>query len=208
MSEDFNSKYVRNVNFSGDVRLGSFHKVFTLAGGITKHSGVFHATLHNVVVGDDCMIEHIRNYIANYVIGDGSFIENVTDLITYGESSFGNGTCVNVLNESGGREVYIHDNLSAHEAYITCLYRHMPEMTSALKTLVDEYVNLVTSSFGTVGCGVEIIDAMHIVNVRIGEDQGNLPTTKRKRDFQPGSACVHRNERDSGRLHSRIRYKH
>ena len=65
VAEDFNPKYVRNVNFSGQVRLGSFNKTFTLAGGIRKHSGIYHATLHNVVVGDDCMIEHIRNYIAN-----------------------------------------------------------------------------------------------------------------------------------------------
>ena len=78
VAEGFNPKYVRNVNFSGQIRLGSFNKIFTLAGGICKHSGIYHATLHNVVVGDDCMIEHIRNYIANYVIGDGSYIENVT----------------------------------------------------------------------------------------------------------------------------------
>ena len=84
VAEDFNPKYVRNVNFSGQVRLGSFNKIFTLAGGIRKHSGIYHATLHNVIVGDDCMVEHIRNYIANYIIGDGSYIENVTDLITYG----------------------------------------------------------------------------------------------------------------------------
>ena len=121
VAEGFNPKYVRNVNFSGQIRLGSFNKIFTLAGGICKHSGIYHATLHNVVVGDDCMIEHIRNYIANYVIGDGSYIENVTDLITYGETSFGNGTKVSVLNETGGREVAIHDNLSSHEAYITAL---------------------------------------------------------------------------------------
>jgi len=170
VSEDFNPKYVRNVNFSGHIRLGSFNKRFSLAGGIQKHSGIFHATLHNVVVGDDCMIEHIRNYIANYVIGDGTYIENVTDLITYGETSFGNGTCVNVLNETGGREVYIHDHLSSHEAYIMALYRHNPELIQSLKEIVDKYVLSVTSSFGVIGKNVEILDAMHIVNVRIGDN--------------------------------------
>lgn len=166
---DFDPKYVRNVTLSGQIRLGSFNKVFTLAGGIQKHSGVYHATLHNVVVGDDCMIEHIRNYIANYVIGTGSYIENVTDLITYGESSFGNGVKVDVLNETGGREVYIHDHLSSHEAYIMSLYRHDPALTNALKLLVDRYVADVTSAFGTIGNNVEIVDAMHVVNVRIGD---------------------------------------
>ena len=170
MAEDFNPKYVRNVNFSGQIRLGSFNKIFTLAGGIKKHSGIYHATLHNVIVGDDCMIEHIRNYIANYIIGDGSYIENVTDLITYGETSFGNGTKVSVLNETGGREVAIHEHLSSHEAYITALYRHDQKLIESLNDLVSKYVESSKSSFGVIGKDVEILDAMHIVNVKIGDN--------------------------------------
>ena len=169
VAEDFNPKYVRNVNFSGQIRLGSFNKIFTLAGGIKKHSGIYHATLHNVIVGDDCMIEHIRNYIANYIIGDGSYIENVTDLITYGETSFGNGTKVSVLNETGGREVAIHEHLSSHEAYITALYRHDHKLIESLNDLVSKYVESSKSSFGVIGKNVEILDAMHIVNVKIGD---------------------------------------
>ena len=170
VAEDFNPKYVRNVNFSGQIRLGSFNKIFTLAGGIKKHSGIYHATLHNVIVGDDCMIEHIRNYIANYIIGDGSYIENVTDLITYGETSFGNGTKVSVLNETGGREVAIHEHLSSHEAYITALYRHDHKLIESLNDLVSKYVESSKSSFGVIGKDVEILDAMHIVNVKIGDN--------------------------------------
>ena len=169
VAEDFNPKYVRNVNFSGQVRLGSFKKIFTLAGGIRKHSGIYHATLHNVIVGDDCMVEHIRNYIANYIIGDGSYIENVTDLITYGETSFGNGTKVSVLNETGGREVAIHEHLSSHEAYITALYRHDQKLIDSINELVSKYVESSKSTFGVIGKNVEILDAMHIVNVKIGD---------------------------------------
>ena len=165
---EFTPEFVRNVNFSGRIKLGAFRKVFTLAGGIQKHSGIFHATLHNVVVGDDCMIEHIRNYIANYVIGSGSYLENVTDIITYGETSFGNGIKVSVLNETGGREVAIHDHLSSHEAYISALYRHKPELTEALDAMVAKYVESVSLPFGVIGENVEIMDAMHIVNVNIG----------------------------------------
>ena len=169
VAEDFNPKYVRNVNFSGQVRLGSFNKIFTLAGGIRKHSGIYHATLHNVIVGDDCMVEHIRNYIADYIIGDGSYIENVTDLITYGETSFGNGTKVSVLNETGGREVAIHEHLSSHEAYITALYRHDQKLIDSINELVSKYVESSKSTFGVIGKNVEILDAMHIVNVKIGD---------------------------------------
>ena len=181
VAEDFDPKYVRNVNFSGQVRLGSFNKTFTLAGGIRKHSGIYHATLHNVIVGDDCMVEHIRNYIANYIIGDGSYIENVTDLITYGETSFGNGTKVSVLNETGGREVAIHEHLSSHEAYITALYRHDQRLVDSLNALVSKYVESATSTVGVIGKNVEIMDAMHIVNVKIG-DCARIKGTSRLRN--------------------------
>ena len=97
------------------------------------------------------MIEHVRNYIANYIIGNGSYLENVTDLITYGETTFGNGIKINVLNETGGREVAIHDHLSSHEASISALYRHRPALTEALDAMVERYAASVSAPFGVIG---------------------------------------------------------
>ena len=81
-----------------------------LPGGIRKHSGLRHVTLHNVTVGDNCCIENIQNYIANYEIGHDTFIENVDIILVDGVSKFGNGVEVSVLNETGGREVLINVN--------------------------------------------------------------------------------------------------
>ena len=69
-----------------------------------------HVTLHNVTVGDNCCIENIQNYIANYEIGHDTFIENVDIILVDGLSKFGNGVEVSVLNETGGREVLINVN--------------------------------------------------------------------------------------------------
>lgn len=113
--ENFKTDYIYHTRFSGKVRLGVFEDEFTLAGGMRKHSGLYHATLHNVTVGDNCCIENIKNYIANYIIGDYAFIENVDIILVDGRSKFGNGVEVAVLNETGGREVPIHDRLSAHQ---------------------------------------------------------------------------------------------
>ena len=48
----------------------------------------FYARLHNVTVGDDCYIDRIHNYIANYEIGDNVFIENTNLIVVDGETSF------------------------------------------------------------------------------------------------------------------------
>ena len=122
MADDFHTDYIHHTRFSGKVRLGVFEKEFTLAGGMAKHSGVYYATLHNVTVGDNCYIENVKNYIANYEIGHDTFIENVDIILVDCHSRFGNGVEVSVLNETGGREVIIHDRLSAHQAYIMALY--------------------------------------------------------------------------------------
>ena len=166
---DFTADNIRYVRFSGNIRLGSFRKVFELPGGMKKHSGIYYATLHNVTVGDDCCIENVKNYIANYNIGRGTFIENVDIILADGQSTFGNGVEVSALNETGGREVIIYDSLSAQAAYIMAMYRHRPEMIARLKSMVKSYVASVTSSVGHIGEDVVIADSGYIKNVRIGD---------------------------------------
>ena len=139
VAQYFSPEYIKCVRFSGKIRLGSFNKEFTLPGGMVKHSGIYHATLHNVTVGDDCCIENVNNYIANYTIGSGTFIENVDIILTDEVSTFGNGVEVSVLNETGGCEVMVYDRLSAQLAYLMAFYRHMD--------FFDEFLAVRTQNF-------------------------------------------------------------
>ena len=166
---DFKAEYVRHCRFSGNIRLGRFEKVFNLPGGMQKHSGICYATLHNVTIGDDCCIENVKNYIANYNIGDNTFIENVDIILTDGPSSFGNGVEVAVLNETGGREVVIYDRLSAQTAYMMALYRHRPKLIDSLREMIAGHVASVTSEVGYIGSNVIIADAGYIKNVKVGD---------------------------------------
>ena len=168
VSEGFSPDHVFSSRFSGDIRLGSFNKEFLLAGGMKKHAGLYHVTLHNVEVGDDCCIESVNNYIANYRIGHDTFIENVDTVICDGDTSFGNGVEVSVLNETGGREVTIYDRLSAQQAYVMALYRHRPELIGRMRSLIGDYIASVTSSVGTIGPDSVIVDTGYIKNVKIG----------------------------------------
>ena len=161
--------YVKNVHFSGTVRFGRFDRVFELPGGLKKHSGLFYATLHNVTVGDDCLLENISNYIANYTIGHDSVLENVDLVVTEGPSTFGNGVEVSVLNETGGREVKIYDHLSAQVAYVMAMYRHRPGVIQALYKMVDEYAESQKSATGTIGSHVVIRNTRYLCDVRIGD---------------------------------------
>ena len=167
--EGFNPGYVQNVAFSGRVRLGCFERTYVQSGGFEVHSGVYYARLHNVTIGDDCYIDRIHNYIANYEIGNNVFIENTNLIVVDGETSFGNGVRVPVMNETGGREVPIYDNLSAHLAYILTLYRHERELIVELERLIANYVEKQKSEVGKIGNNVRIVNCGTIKNVRIGE---------------------------------------
>ena len=167
--EVFDIEYVNHVRFSGVVKLGAFRKVFTLPGGLVKHSGLRHVTLHNCTLGDNVLIENVQNYIANYRIGDDCFIQNINVMLVEGKATFGNNVEVSVLNETGGREVPIYDGLSASLAYIIALYRHRPALIERLRDMITAYTEGIASTEGTVGDKVKIVNTGTIRNVKIGD---------------------------------------
>ena len=165
----FDSRYVRNTQFSGKISLGIFETWFELAGGLQKHAGINNAVIHNCDIGDNVVIENVQNYIANYTIGDNCFIQNVDVILVDGITTFGNGVQVNVLNETGGREVHINDKLSAHFAYIYSLYRHRPILIERMKAIIDFYCDKHASDRGSIGSNCKIVNVGYIKNVRIGD---------------------------------------
>lgn len=162
-------EHICRVRFSGTVRFGRFDRVFEFPGGLRKHAGIRDATLHNVTVGDDCLIENVSNYIANYSIGHDTVLENVDLVLTDGPCRFGNGVVVSVMNETGGREVKIYDRLSAQIAYVMAMYRHRPELVKALDAMVDDYASKQESSVGSIGSHVTIRNTRFLSGVRVGD---------------------------------------
>ena len=169
MAEAFDAQYVHNTRFSGRNRLGAFHREITLLGGLKIHAGIYNATLHNCEVGDDAHLYNIHNYIANYRIGRETCIENVNAILVDGKTTFGNGVRVPVMNEGGGREIPIFNELSASLAYILTLYRHRPAMIHEVERMIDAYAEQQASEVGYIGDHVRILNCGSIKNVKIGD---------------------------------------
>ena len=169
VAEGFSPAHIAHTRFSGEVYLGRFEQEIELPGGLRKHAGLRHVTLHNCTIGNNTLIENIPNYVTNYQIGDYCYIQNVNLLLTEGESCFGNNTEVSVLNETGGREVPIYNRLSAQLAYIVAMYRHRPDLIGRLGQMIADYARSVKSTRGTIGNGVHIVNTGTIRNVCIGD---------------------------------------
>ncbi len=107
--------------------------------------------------------------VRNYDIGAGTLIEQVPRLECRGESTFGNGTEVAVMNENGGRTVRIYDGLTAQIAYIAALYRHRPALVAALDRMAQRAADAARSAQGSIGRDCRITDCRLLRDVRIGD---------------------------------------
>ncbi|MFC1605122.1 DUF4954 family protein, partial [Planctomycetota bacterium] len=168
VAEGFKAEAIKSTHFSGNVKLGVFGKQVSFFGGVSKSSGISDATIHNCTIGNNVYISRVRNYIANYIIEDDVVIDNIELLAVEGDGSFGNGVEVAVVNEAGGREIPIYDNLSAQTAYILAFYRHRPQVIEKLRNMISDYTASVTCSMGFVGKGARLVNCRMIKNVKIG----------------------------------------
>lgn len=160
---------IHDVRFSGEILIGSLQGKLSLPGGGTLPCGISNVYLHNVTLGDGCYIDGAGGYIANYHIGNKVLIRQIGTLVTNGPSCFGQGTQVAVLRESGGREVAIHDTLTAQEAHLQALYTDYPEAVRHLQELVKQKCLGLTTDKGFIGTGTVIEGCREIRNVRTGE---------------------------------------
>ncbi len=170
VSETFDPARVQNATFAGKVQLGSNGGTVAAGGRLSKPAGIYGAYIADCTIGNDVRIANIGSHIANYAIGDGCCIENVGTLETSAGATFGNGVEVEALNEGGGREVILHDHLSAQLAYLQCLVRWRPKLAEQLDSIAKKAVDAVRSDRGTIGAGVTITSVSRIADVNVGDN--------------------------------------
>jgi hypothetical protein len=159
---------LRNCHFRGSVSIGKLAGCVKDVHGIEKPCGIYNATVVNCNVSDAVRIANVGVGISNYDIGDGVCIEDVGAIHTNAGATFGNGISVEALNEAGGREVIIFDELNSQFAYLTCLHRYRPKMIENLNAIANGCANKVRSDRGTIGDGARICSVKEIIDVRIG----------------------------------------
>jgi NDP-sugar pyrophosphorylase family protein len=168
VSPGFKTDTIRNTTFSGKIKLGKLDKMISFYGDVTKPAGIYNAHIHNCTIGNNVYISNVANHIANYVIEDDCIIDHIDLLAVEGQTTFGNGIRAVVINEAGGREVPIFDNLTAQIAYIIALYRHRTEVRQILEKLIAQYIKSVKSDTGIIGKGAHLSNCGTIKNVKVG----------------------------------------
>lgn len=163
----FSANNISNVQFAGNVQLGTQSGMVQIDSGILKPATIRNCYIENCVIGENVFFSNIGSLI-NYRIKNQVVIENLGSLVVYGNSTFGNGYEIDVLNEGGGRELPIFEKLSAQIAYLLVLYRHNKKLVEKLKNLINNYTESKKSSIGEIGEYSVIQNTKSIRNVNIG----------------------------------------
>ena len=170
VAEEFSPYNFHRVIFYGDIRLGVFEKQVEVSKGFVKHSGINDATLRNVTVGDNCLIEKVGNFINNYTIGNDCYISNISTMETTEGASFGEGHLISVLNEMGDGNVVLFHDLNSQLAAFMVKYFKDKQLKDSLTRLINEEIRFTQPERGTVGNGVKIINSKEITNTVVKED--------------------------------------
>ena len=151
VEDAFTPQYIYNVEFYGTVTLGLFQKDVEVAPGFTKHSCIRNATLRNVVIGNDCLIEHVG-------------IINTTS-----DASFGQGQVIAVLNEVGDGNVMIFDGLNAQLASLMVKYEQDKVFTNTVRSIIQKKIEQTSQPLTTIGNDVRITHTTGIINCHISD---------------------------------------
>src|SRR5574344_8160 len=170
VAEDFMPTFLKNVNFYGEIRLGTFEKDVEISKDFHKHSGIKNATLRNVTIGNDCLIENIGNYINGYDIGNDCQITNVSVMETVEGATFGEGNIISVLNEVGDGNVMLFDGLTSQLAALMVKYNGDKEFTQAIRKLIRTEAECTVPERGKIGDHVKIANTSEIINTHISDD--------------------------------------
>lgn len=170
VAEDFLPNYMHRVMLYGEVNIGVFERNVEVSKDFYKHSGINNATLRNVTVGDNCLIENIGNYINNYTIGDDCYISNISTLETTEGATYGEGNLISVLNEVGDGNLILFRHLNSQFAAFMVKHFRDRDLRDPIRRLIREEIAACTPERGTIGDRVKIVNTKEITNSIICDD--------------------------------------
>ena len=169
VSENFKANFMHRVMLYGEVNIGGFDKNVEVSQGFVKHSGINNATLRNVTIGDDCLIENVGNFINNYTIGDDCYISNISTMETTEGATYGEGNLVSVLNEVGEGNVILFSDLNSQLAAFMVKHFSDKELKEKIRLLIKSDINTKMPERGQIGNNVKIINTKEITNCVIND---------------------------------------
>lgn len=162
VDDDFSASSVLNVQFYGHVEVGNLNDSIDVEEGFRRRCGLKNAVLKDVTIGDGCLIENVKGYIAGYGIGEHCYISDAGIITSQEGCNYGQGRVISVLNEGGDGNIVICDGLTSQLAWLMINF-------PAVRDMVKREVTGRGEVAARIGNGVRIVGVKEICNALIGD---------------------------------------
>jgi hypothetical protein len=178
VTDEFDPAHIKNNEFYGMVRLGRVGNVVLEQHDLQVPIGITNSTIVACDIGDDVAIHHVR-YLAHFIISDRCILVNIDEMLTSNHAKFGNGIIkdgesenvrvwLDIINETGCRQVMPFDGMIPADAYIWAKYRDDTKLQKKLKEITQKTYDAHRGYYGLVGTQCVIKNSRILKDVKIG----------------------------------------
>ena len=180
VTDEFDPRLIKNTDFFGLVRIGRLRNVVLEHHDLRLPAGITNSLIISCDIGNDVAIHNVH-YMAHYVIGDGCILFNLQEMHTTDHAKFGNGilkegepenvrTWLDLMNETGSRQVLPFDGMITADAYLWAKYVDDKSLQENLKKITQNSMDNHRGYYGTTGNQCVVKNSLILKDVKIGSN--------------------------------------
>ncbi|MCK5346227.1 MAG: DUF4954 family protein, partial [Candidatus Heimdallarchaeota archaeon] len=180
VTEEFEPNQIHNSEFYGLVRIGSVQNAILEHHDLKLPIGITNSVIISSDIGDNVAIHNVR-YLAHYIINNQCILFNINEMHTTNHAKFGNGIIkqgepeevrvwLDLMNETGCRQVLPFDGMIPADAYIWAKYRDDSLLQKRLIDITQNQFDNRPGFYDTVGEQCVIKNSRILKDVKIGSD--------------------------------------
>jgi hypothetical protein len=178
VTDIFDPRQIRNTEFFGLVRIGSVRAAVLEHHDLRLSVGITNSLIISSDIGDEVAIHNVR-YLSHYIIGDRCILFNISEMNTTDHAKFGNGILkegepegvrvwLDLMNETGSRQVLPFDGMITADAYLWARYRDDLALQTQLLAITQSRYDSRRGYYGSVGEQCVIKNSLILKDVKIG----------------------------------------
>ncbi|HDS06346.1 MAG TPA: DUF4954 family protein [Bacteroides sp.] len=178
VTDQFDPRLIQNTKFFGLVRIGRLRNVIIQHHDLRMPCGISNSLIISCDIGDDVAIHNVH-YLAHYIIGDRNILFNIQEMHTTDHAKFGNGilkegepekvrTWIDLMNETGCRQVLPFDGMIPADAYLWAKYVDDKSLQARLKEITQAGMDHRRGYYGTTGNNCVVKNSLILKDVKIG----------------------------------------
>ncbi|HDQ13810.1 MAG TPA: DUF4954 family protein [Sediminispirochaeta sp.] len=178
VKDEFDPNLIRHSSFYGLVRIGRLRKAVLRHHDLSLPTGIVGSMIVSSDIGDDCSIHNVH-YLSHYIVEERCIISNVDEMSTTNHAKFGNGILkegepekdrvwLDIMNETGSRQVMPFDGMLPADAYLWAKYRDDEALQRKLGELTQSRFDHHRGYYGVIGSQSVIKTSRILKDVKVG----------------------------------------